>query len=58
MVQPMEGLLIRWVQGKALAPSKCHICIVVSEGRGGEVVTIEEFGVELRGRREVDGWHC
>ena len=44
----MTGLLIRQVWGKVLAPSECHLCTIMGEGRGGEIVMVEEFGIKLR----------
>ena len=58
VVGPVEDLMIRRIWGETPIPSERHIRGVVSDGRGVEIITIEEFGVELRGRRETDGWHC
>ena len=58
VVGPVEYFLIRRIWGEALTPSERHIRGVIRESRRREVVTIEEFGIELRGSREADGWHC
>ena len=58
MIGPVEHFLIRRIWGKTLTPSECHIRGVESNGGGMEIVTIEEFWVELRGSGEADGWHC
>ena len=57
MVGSMKDLLIRWIWGEALTPSERHIRGVVSNGGGVEIITIEEFGIELRRSREADGGH-
>ena len=58
MVGSMEDLLMRRIWGETLTPSERHIRGVMSDSGGAGVVTIEEFGIELRGSREADGWHC
>ena len=58
VVGPVENFMMRRIWGEALTPSERHIRGVMSNSGRVEIITIEEFGIELRGSREADGWHC